>query len=141
MSAITIVMATGGPPGALKATSCCLNDKLDQPGSIAPLGSMVSVSSVDDDDCGLVGRLSSPTAEFGHAAGHNAMHRTEPSLSQTVDVRTKTFQDIRRQSELRQPTNNVVWYAHKRSVPFGTVRTSPVPVAVISPMPLWESPR
>ncbi len=100
MSAVTIVMATGGPPGALKATSCCLNDKLDQPGSIAPLGSMVSVSSVDDDDCGLVGRLSSPTAEFGHAAGHNAMHRTEPSLSQTVDVRTKTFQDIRRQSEL-----------------------------------------
>ncbi len=99
MSAVTIVMATGGPPGALKATSC-LNDKLDQPGSIAPLGSMVGVSSVDDDDCGLVGRLSSPTAEFVHAAGHNAMYQTEQSLSQTVDVRTKTFQDIRRQSEL-----------------------------------------
>ena len=37
MSAVTIVMATGGQPGASKAASC-LNDKLDQPSSIAPLG-------------------------------------------------------------------------------------------------------
>jgi nucleotide-binding universal stress UspA family protein len=159
MADFTVVLATDGSLGALKAAAW-VDENLDDANVIVHLVSVIGVPSFDEETSsrGLVYNPLWDSAEAVHRAWNRAMTRADEALYQTEHVLTHVHRIERQILQAPHPAEAIVHYArdhhadmiivgrrgHSRlgallgSVSFAIVHQSPIPVTVIGHHPLWE---
>ncbi|PSR21482.1 MAG: universal stress protein [Sulfobacillus acidophilus] len=160
MADFTVVLATDGSVGALKAASW-IDENLVDGNVTVHVVSVIGVPSFDEEasNRGLVYNPQWDSAEAVHNAWSRAMVRADEALHQTEHVLTHVHRIERQILQAPHPAEAIVHYArdhhadmiivgrrgHSRlgsllgSVSFAIVHQSPIPVTVIGHHPLWEN--